>query len=354
MKPRIRSGHAVVHLERGESVIGSMTYGLGQRIVDPDGALLSLNRILDGGSTFESAVDEISAAVGLERDRARHLVETLVETGHIEDAAAVTVLDAGEQERYSRGAHYFAWISKGAEMNRWRPQEVLRGASVTVVGVGGIGGAIAAHLVGAGIGNLHLVDGDRVELSNLNRQYLFDGGDLGRYKVEAAADRLKAMNRDCSVTTEVQEIAGPGQVGGLLAETDLFFRAADRPDQMPYWVSDEALRLGTPWIDCSYAGPMINCCTYVPGVTGCYRCLRESARERLKSEGRLGSFSESPPNFNAAFGPVVHMAGSLAAYEGIRFLTGLSPQTVGRAFHQNMFDYGHSYVVEVPEGCPHG
>ncbi|MBC6493917.1 ThiF family adenylyltransferase [Microbacterium sp. 4-7] len=140
----------------------------------------------------------------------------------------------------------------------------------------------------------------------------------------------------------------------ILAETDLFFRAADRPDQMPYWVSDEALKLGTPWIDCSYAGPMINCCIYVPGLTGCYRCLRGAARERLASEGRLGSFSESPPAFNAAFGPVVHMAASLAAYEGIRFLTGLSPQTIGSSFHQNMFDYAHSYVVEVPGDCPHG
>ncbi|MEV7799817.1 ThiF family adenylyltransferase [Microbacterium foliorum] len=354
MKPRIRSGHAVVHLERGESVIGSMTYGLGQRIVDPDGALLSLNRILDGGRTLESAIDEISVVCGLEQSRARDLVATLIENGHIEDAGAATLLDAGDQERYSRGAHYFAWISKTAKMNRWRPQEVLREARVTVVGVGGIGGTIAAHLVASGIGSVHLVDGDRVELSNLNRQYLFGEGDLGRYKVEAAANRLRKMSAGCTITTAVQEITGPGQVGGLLAETDLFFRAADRPDQMPYWVSDEALRLGTPWIDCSYAGPMINCCTYVPGVTGCYRCLRDSARERLESEGRLGSFSESPPNFNAAFGPVVHMAGSLAAYEGIRFLTGLSPQTVGRAYHQNLFDYGHSYVVEVPEGCPHG
>lgn len=354
MKPRIRSGHAVVHLERGESVIGSMTYGLGQRIEDPNGTLLALNRILDGERPLESAIEELCSETGMAQREARALIEALIARGHIEDAAVVTALSAGDQERYSRSAHYFAWISKAAEASRWRPQEALRAARVTVTGVGGIGGAIAAHLVGAGIGRIHLIDGDRVELSNLNRQYLFEEGDIGRYKVEAAAGRLRAMNADCDITSEVQDITAPAQLRRILAETDLFFRAADRPDQMPYWVSDEALKLGTPWIDCSYAGPMINCCIYVPGLTGCYRCLRGAARERLASEGRLGSFSESPPAFNAAFGPVVHMAASLAAYEGIRFLTGLSPQTIGSSFHQNMFDYAHSYVVEVPGDCPHG
>ncbi|MCS3443226.1 HesA/MoeB/ThiF family protein [Microbacterium phyllosphaerae] len=353
MKPRIRSGHAVVHLERGESVIGSMTYGLGQVMRDRDGLLLALNQIVDGDRTLDASAEELCSALDVSLEAAHAFLRKLIGSGHIEDASAVTDLATEDQDRYSRSAHYFSWIARTAEPSRWKPQELLKAARVTVIGVGGIGGAIATHLVSAGVGAIHLVDGDRVELSNLNRQYLYCEADLGRYKVEAAADRLRSMNSACQITTSSQEVTGPRRARELLAHCELLFRAADRPDEMPYWVSDEALKLGTPWIDCSYAGPMINCCIYVPGTTGCYRCLRDSARQRLEHEGRFGSFSESPPPFNAAFGPVVQMAGSLAAYEGVRFITGLSPQTVGRAFHQNMFDYSHSYVVEVPDECSH-
>lgn len=139
-----------------------------------------------------------------------------------------------------------------------------------------------------------------------------------------------------------------------MRDTDLFFRAADKPDEMPFWVSDAALDTKTPWIDCSYAGPMINCCTYVPGETGCYRCMRSSEHTKMETEGRLGAYSDSALPFNAALGPVVHMAGALAAYEGIRFLTEREPQSIGRALHQNMYRYDHSYVVPVPEDCRHG
>lgn len=69
MKPRIRSGRSVVHLERGESVIGSLTYGIGQTIADPEGKLLELNEILDGTRTFSEACDEFGARAGLEPDQ---------------------------------------------------------------------------------------------------------------------------------------------------------------------------------------------------------------------------------------------------------------------------------------------
>lgn len=353
MFPKIRSGHAIVHLERGQSVIGSMTFGLGHIVKDPHGALLALNNILDGSRAFETAVEEIASVTDTSYESAFRFLEDLVENGHIEDVSAQTTLSEAEQQRFSRGAHFYSWISKHAETNRWRPQELLREAHVTVLGVGGIGGVIASHLVAAGVGSIHLVDADVVELSNLNRQYLFGMSSIGQRKVDAAAQRLNELNPQCDVTVTHKRIAGMADVANLMTKTNLVFKAADSPDDIPYWVSDAALSVRTPWIDCSYTGPIVNCCIYAPGISGCYRCMRDSERSRLAEEGRAGAISETPPEFNAALGPVVHIAGSLAAYEGIRFLTGLTPRSVGQALHQNTFDYRNSYIVPVPGNCPH-
>ncbi|WP_158685506.1 HesA/MoeB/ThiF family protein [Microbacterium halophytorum] len=331
-----------------------MTYGLGQSIRDPDAQLLELNDLLDGRRTREQIIEQICRLASVDAPAAHEFFDALVENGHIEDADARTSLTPQEQDRYSRSAHFYAWITKHREPSRWHAQEALGAASVTIAGVGGIGGAIAMHLAAAGIGALRLVDCDSVELSNLNRQYLFSEADVGARKVHVAAERLRRVNSDCEIEAIDTSIDSAQHAAELLRGADLFFRAADTPPSMPYWVSDAALAVGTPWINCSYAGPVINCCTYVPGKTGCYRCLRRAERECLVAEGRSQVISDDPPAFNAAIGPVVHAAGSLAAYEGIRLLAGLNPRTVGRAWHQNMYDYAHSYAIDVPEDCTHG
>src|SRR6516225_775495 len=73
-------------------------------------------------------------------------------------------------------------------------QAKIRAASVLVVGAGGLGSPVALYLAAAGIGRLGLVDDDAVSLSNLQRQILFRTADVGRPKVEAGADALKALN----------------------------------------------------------------------------------------------------------------------------------------------------------------
>ncbi|MBX9616886.1 MAG: ThiF family adenylyltransferase, partial [Caulobacteraceae bacterium] len=73
-------------------------------------------------------------------------------------------------------------------------QQRLKAATVLIVGAGGVGGPAALYLAAAGVGTLRLIDGDTVALSNLQRQILFDSTDLGRPKVEVAADRLTALN----------------------------------------------------------------------------------------------------------------------------------------------------------------
>jgi molybdopterin/thiamine biosynthesis adenylyltransferase len=96
-----------------------------------------------------------------------------------------------ENERYSRNA-LLAGVG-------WEGQARWRAAKVLVVGAGGLGSAALFYLAAAGVGHLGVVDGDAVELSNLQRQILHGIADLGRPKVSSAAESLLALNRYCRV-----------------------------------------------------------------------------------------------------------------------------------------------------------
>ena len=98
-----------------------------------------------------------------------------------------------ERERYSRNA-LLAQVG-------WEGQARWGAARVLVVGAGGIGSAALLYLAAAGVGRLGLVDGDHVELSNLQRQIIHRTPDLGRRKVASAADSLAALNPHCRVET---------------------------------------------------------------------------------------------------------------------------------------------------------
>src|ERR1700732_5632635 len=77
----------------------------------------------------------------------------------------------------------------------------LKAAKVLCIGTGGLGAPLGQYLAAAGVGRIGLVDFDRVDLTNLQRQILFSTGDVGRPKIEAAADRLRGLNSDIQIDT---------------------------------------------------------------------------------------------------------------------------------------------------------
>src|SRR5512145_2342383 len=80
-----------------------------------------------------------------------------------------------------------------------RGQKRLKSARVAIVGLGGLGSPAAMYLAAAGVGTIGLIDGDRVDLSNLQRQVLYGDSDVGRLKVDVAAERLARMNPDLAI-----------------------------------------------------------------------------------------------------------------------------------------------------------
>ncbi|MDE2148369.1 MAG: HesA/MoeB/ThiF family protein [Gammaproteobacteria bacterium] len=191
-------------------------------------------------------------------------------------------------------------------------QHLLYDSTALVIGCGGLGCAAAPYLVGAGIGRLLLVDRDRIELSNLQRQVLFRTADLGREKAVAAAAALRALNPDSRIEAHAGGLE-PARLTQWVADADVVLDCSDNfptrhavnaacvAAKTPL-VSGAALRLeGQLAVFDLRRGPP------------CYACLfgaEGPAAERCEESGVLG--------------PLVGVVGALQALAALQLLLGLS------------------------------
>lgn len=176
------------------------------------------------------------------------------------------------------------WMDLRPRESAWEPQLLLRRARVLLVGLGGTGSAAARDLVASGVGRLHCVEPDVVELSNLNRQTLVRETDLGTPRIDAALSALHALNSDTTVTGERREVRGPSDLEDLLAggapRYDLLLLAADRPPVIRRWANRVCLASGVPWAEAGYRGPLVSVGVFTPGRGACWECLRSAEIER--------------------------------------------------------------------------
>lgn len=196
-RPRIKPELAPYRISDGRVRIGGLTYGIGAEVKDPCGSVWTLLQSMDGSRSIAEIVQRVRQRHPNESaDAVRGALQKFVDSGYVEDAGApeLTELTAQDRERYDRSLAYFRWLDRHPRTSSWDSQLALLRARVTVVGVGGTGGVVALALTASGVGRIHCVDSDVVELSNLNRQVLYTEQDLGRPKVEAAVDRLRKLN----------------------------------------------------------------------------------------------------------------------------------------------------------------
>src|SRR5712672_2886677 len=220
------------------------------------------------------------------------------------------ILSDSERERYSR---HLLLPEIGAA-----GQEKLKESKVLVVGAGGLGSPASLYLAAAGVGTLGIVDHDRVDLSNLQRQLLFATSDVGAGKAPTAQTRLRALNPDISVVAYELELRGDNALE-LLRPYDLVLDGSDRLATR-YLVNDACVLLGKPLVSAAIHRFEGQAMSYVPGRGPCYRCLfPESA------EGLVPNCAEA-----GVLGVLPGVLGALQATEAIKLLLGLGEALVGR------------------------
>jgi molybdopterin-synthase adenylyltransferase len=335
LRPRVKPEHAPHRIAGGKIRIGGMSYGLAAEISDPDGWVWTMLAAMDGSRGLPEIVEHVRAGhPDQPLDALRHGAEQLLASGYVEDAEGPVPANLTNQDlnRYSRAVGYFRWLDLTPRASSWEPQARLREARVTVLGVGGTGGTASLALAGSGVGHLHCVDSDEVELSNLNRQVLFTEDDIGKPKVGCAVARLQQLNRDIDITGERQEATCAEDVLRLARDCDVLLLAADEPPQLRIWTNRACLAAKRPWVEAGYHGPLVQCTAFVPGTGPCWECTRLAMRDRRDADG---VYPQDAPDrreavWNAAAATSAGISGYLAAHFVIGLLTEVPPIVPGR------------------------
>lgn len=197
-------------------------------------------------------------------------------------------------------------------------QQRLLDARVLVVGLGGLGSPVAMYLAAAGVGRLLLADFDAVDLSNLQRQLLHSGGDIGRTKVDSAVDTLQALNPDIALEP-VKGSLGTERLAELAEHVDLVVDCCDNFSTR-FAVNAACVAAGIPLV----SGAAIRAEGQVSAFSGrpgepCYQCL-------YPNHGGLEETCER----NGVLAPLVGIIGSIQAAEAIKVITRLGEPLFGR------------------------
>ncbi len=209
-------------------------------------------------------------------------------------------------------------------------QRALKQSTVLISRVGGLGGVVAYELAAAGIGRLILAHAGNLKPSDLNRQLLMTHDWIGRPRVESAARRLRELN-PCIEVLAVAENISPENAERFVSEADLAVDCAPLFEER-FAMNDACVRLRRPMVECAMFELSAHITTFLPGVTGCLRCLCPEAPRTWKRRF---------PVFGAVSGTV----GCLGAMEAIKVLAGLGQPLANRMIR---FDLRETSFRETP------
>ncbi len=211
-------------------------------------------------------------------------------------------------------------------------QQQLAASRVLLVGAGGLGCAVAPYLVAAGLGVVHIVDDDAVDLSNLQRQILYGSASIGQAKAEAARQRLLDLNPEVRVVPHVCRLDADWLSG---MDVDLVLDGSDNFETR-HSVNAFCVRRGIGLVSGAALGWQGQLAVFDPKQpeTGCYACLYHPGPD---DEG--GQCSHS-----GVIGPLVGIIGSMMALEALKWLGKIEQSAVGKLI---VYDAQHSSFRQV-------
>lgn len=221
-------------------------------------------------------------------------------------------------------------------------QKKIRSSSVLVVGAGGLGSAVLFYLTAAGIGKIGIVDYDRVDWTNLQRQILYQEKDVGIKKAEVAAGRLQALSQDTTIRT-YSERMNTYNAFEMIDDYEIIVDGTDTFESK-FLLNDACIIGGKKLIHCGilrFGGQFF---TIIPGETGCLRCVLPEIPHR----------KDSPTCQEAGIlGSVAGLFGSIQATEVLKLNTGAGTPLTGKVMYVDTLNWNVRFVeFDRNENCP--
>lgn len=297
---------------------------------DERGMIGRLVELLDGTRTAA----EISAVMiqqypDLTDDMVYEALADMDKDGFLEDVVLTgsDTLSSYALQRYHRNINFLSTYAS-LEQNKYELQKKLLDAKVCLLGLGGLGSHIAYDLAGLGIGHIRAIEFDKVELSNLNRQILYNDLDIGKSKAQLAASRISAFNPSIKFEVVEKQLASADDVCEVAEGFDYLILVADRPKTLiARWANEAAVRSGATLLAGGLEAQRALHYTVIPGVTGCIECWLSHVKEAdpvsfqiLEERRRLNITGD-----NTAIVPLVSVVTGLINAELVRLITGIRP-----------------------------
>lgn len=305
------------------------------------GMSMNYHRIIDefinicktNENTYESITTHLSKELSIEQEYVVQFIETLFQNNVIEYFNDDDIVFL---ERYSRQLMYYDSLKPQMDFEDvLNFQRSLFNKHIILLGVGGIGNYAGLSLVASGIGKLTLIDGDIIELSNLNRQIIFNEDNLGEYKVDVAKKHLEKINKDCKINSICKKINSESDLYSIEDEikgADFIFLSADTPIQLPNWVMGFSFKHNIPCITAGYVGSI----GFIDPLTNSSE--KNSSTNRYKKDHNKTQLNVDLWNTSSSINNAI--IANIAVAETIKLLSGITDNILnGKLMVINLKDY---------------
>lgn len=317
-------------LDHNEIVYGIMFNPNDCIRLQKDTLYMDLTEILiECGKTDERDIRELLSDK-YDTEKISAAVRNMIDVGLIDTIDGhSTGLEPMELQRTQSNRYYFEHNFKTHRAIEL--QELIHDSKICILGIGGIGSNILYQMAALGCKNFTIVDGDTVELSNLNRQLLFSMSDVGSYKTVAAIRRIKEFIPDISINSVSSFINGVEMIRALIRGHDLVFSCFDEPREFATrWVNEACVSEKIPYIvgglaPANHGG--LFC--YVPDQTACFECHRIETMIAYSSNGEETVNPNWDPFNISTIGNVSLIVGSMIN-DAMEILLTKTPFSAGR------------------------
>ncbi|MNB81670.1 Sulfur carrier protein ThiS adenylyltransferase [compost metagenome] len=321
-------------------------------IEDYDGTVHNFIDLLNGNNN----IDELVVKSGFSQNEVIAALEALNSIGAIEDSDAdLKGLTPSELSRYRANLTFFSNFST-LEDGKYDYQSKLKNSKVVVLGLGGAS-LTATSLVGLGIGELVGVDFDIIELSNLNRQFLYTEDNIGELKSVETAKRLQQINKDIKISVSNLKVTSASDILNLIEGSSLVINGIDSPGIIASrWVNAACVYHKIPIIQGGISNTKIIWETIHPGC-GCYDCfLIKSLRTDPYFKYQLNAlYNTRYEETNSAIAPHVSLLSGFLSSEAVKLLTEYTqtmPPSTTYVYDTNTMNINKSETWSKLDECP--